>query len=60
MCVKPLPVNGYDEITIEKGNEPPFLETANDQAGLSDKMDEAGAETGSETGDEVAGQETQP
>ena len=49
-----------DEITIEKGNEPPFLETANDQAGLSDKMDEAGAETGSETGDEVAGQETQP
>ena len=49
-----------DEITIEKGNEPQFLETANDQAGLSDKMDEAGAETGSETGDEVAGQETQP
>ena len=48
-----------DEITIEKGNEPQFLETANDQAGLSDKMDEAGAETGSETGDEVAGQETQ-
>ena len=48
-----------DEITIEKGNEPPFLETAKDQAGLSDKMDEAGAETGSETGDEVAGQETQ-
>ena len=49
-----------DEITIEESNEPPFLETANDQAGLSDKMDEAGAETGSETGDEVAGQETQP
>ncbi|MND80705.1 hypothetical protein D3C80_724790 [compost metagenome] len=49
-----------DEITIEKGNEPQFLETANDQAGLSDKMDETGAETGSETGDEVAGQETQP
>ena len=48
-----------DEITIEKGNEPPFLETAKDQAGLSDKMDEAGAETGSETGDEEAGQETQ-
>ena len=48
-----------DEITIEKGNEPPFLETAKDQAGLSDKMDEAGAETGSETGDAVAGQETQ-
>ena len=38
---------------------PHFLETANDQAGLSDKMDEARAETGSETGDEVAGQETQ-
>ena len=49
-----------DEITIEESNEPPFLETANDQAGLSDKMDEAGAETGSETGDAVAGQETQP
>lgn len=49
-----------DEITIEKGNEPQFLETANDQAGLSDKMDEAGAETGSETGDAVAGQEAQP
>ena len=49
-----------DEITIEESNEPPFLETANDQAGLSDKMDEAEAETGSETGDEVAGQETQP
>lgn len=48
-----------DEIAIEKDNEPPFLETANDQAGLSDKMDEAGAETGSETGDEVAGQEPQ-
>lgn len=48
-----------DEKTIEKGNEPPFLEIANDQAGLSDKMDEAGAETGSETGDAVAGQETQ-
>lgn len=48
-----------DEITIEKCNEPPFLETANDQAGLSDKMDQAGAETGSETGDEVAGQEAQ-
>lgn len=48
-----------DEITIEKGNEPQFLETANDQAGLSDKMDETGAETGSETDDEVAGQETQ-
>ena len=31
-----------DEITIEKGNEPQFLETANDQAGLSDKMDETG------------------
>ncbi len=41
----------------EPGDEPPFLETANDQAGLSDKMDEAGAETGSETGDAVAGQE---
>ncbi|WP_191967268.1 hypothetical protein [Aeromonas caviae] len=49
-----------DEKTIEEGNEPLFLETANDQAGLSDKMDEAGAETGSETGDAVAGQETQP
>ncbi|WP_421248713.1 hypothetical protein [Aeromonas jandaei] len=48
-----------DEKTIEEGNEPQFLETANDQAGLSDKMEEAGAETGSETGDEVAGQETQ-
>ncbi|WP_323890191.1 hypothetical protein [Aeromonas caviae] len=48
-----------DEITIEKDNEPPFLETANEQADLSDKMDEAGAETGSETDDEEAGQETQ-
>lgn len=42
----------------EPSDEPPFLETANDQAGLSDKMDEARAETGSETGDAVAGQET--
>ena len=49
-----------DEKTIEEGNEPLFLETANDQAGLSDKMDEAGAETGSETGDAVAGKEAQP
>ena len=43
----------------EPGDEPPFLETANDQAGLSDKMEEAGAETGSETVDGVAGQEPQ-
>lgn len=42
----------------EPCDEPLFLETTNDQAGLSDKMDESGAETGSETGDEVAGQET--
>lgn len=48
-----------DEITIEEGNEPQNLEIVNDQAGLSDKMDEAGAETGSKTGDAVAGQETQ-
>lgn len=48
-----------DAIGNEPGDEPSFLETANDQAGLSDKMDEAGAETGSETGDAVAGQETQ-
>ncbi|MFQ2708624.1 hypothetical protein ACB268_20465 [Aeromonas sanarellii] len=48
-----------DAIGNEPGDEASFLETANDQAGLSDKMDEAGAETGSETGDEVAGQETQ-
>lgn len=48
-----------DAIGNEPDDEPPFLETANDQAGLSDKMDEAGAETGSETGDAVAGQETQ-
>ncbi|WP_438833533.1 hypothetical protein ACPDZI_17860 [Aeromonas oralensis] len=47
-----------DEKTIEENNEPLFLETANDQAGLSDKMEEAGAETGAETGDEEAGQET--
>ncbi|MFQ2470412.1 hypothetical protein [Aeromonas caviae] len=47
-----------DEITIEEGNEPQNLETANEQADLSDKMEEAGAETGSETGDEEAGQET--
>lgn len=47
-----------DEKTIEEGNEPLFLETANDQVGLSDKMEEAGAETGSETDDEEAGQET--
>jgi hypothetical protein len=48
-----------DEITIEKGNEPPFLETSNEQADLSDKMDEAGAETRSESDDAVAGQEAQ-
>jgi hypothetical protein len=48
-----------DEITIKKGNEPPFLETSNEQADLSDKMDEAGAETRSESDDAVAGQEAQ-
>ncbi|WP_439829549.1 hypothetical protein [Aeromonas caviae] len=47
-----------DEITIEKGNEPLFLETTNDQAGLSDKMDEAGGEV--ETADPAASEETQP
>ncbi|MFQ2616842.1 hypothetical protein [Aeromonas caviae] len=47
-----------DEITIEKGNEPQFLETANDQAGLSDKMDETGGEV--ETADPAASEETQP
>ena len=47
-----------DEITIEKGNEPQFLETANDQAGLSDKMDETGGEV--ETTDPAASEETQP
>ena len=46
-----------DEITIEKGNEPPFLKTANDQAGLSDKMDETGGEV--ETADPAASEETQ-
>ncbi|QQQ12844.1 hypothetical protein JJL53_18350 [Aeromonas media] len=46
-----------DEITIEKGNEPPFLETANDQAGLSDKMDETGGEV--ETVDPAASEEAQ-
>ncbi len=46
-----------DEITIEKGNEPQFLETANDQAGLSDKMDETGGEV--ETADPAASEETQ-
>ncbi|MGE6158948.1 hypothetical protein ACPCT8_16725, partial [Aeromonas media] len=44
-----------DEITIEKGNEPQFLETANDQAGLSDKMDETGGEV--ETADPAASEE---
>ncbi|BDA16929.1 hypothetical protein BWQ95_21745 [Aeromonas hydrophila] len=47
-----------DEITIEKGNEPQFLETANDQAGLSDKMDETGGEV--ETADPAASEEAQP
>lgn len=47
-----------DEITIEKGNEPQFLETANDQAGLSDKMDETGGEV--ETADPAASEEIQP
>ena len=47
-----------DEITIEKGNEPQFLETANDQAGLSDKMDETGGEV--ETADPAASEETLP
>ena len=46
-----------DEITIEKGNEPPFLETAKDQAGLSDKMDETGGEV--ETADPAASEEAQ-
>ena len=46
-----------DEITIEKGNEPPFLETAHDQAGLSDKMDETGGEV--ETADPAASEEAQ-
>ena len=46
-----------DEITIEESNEPPFLETANDQAGLSDKMDETGGEV--ETADPAASEETQ-
>ena len=46
-----------DEITIEKCNEPPFLETANDQAGLSDKMDETGGEV--ETADPAASEEAQ-
>ncbi len=46
-----------DEITIEKGNEPQFLETANDQAGLSDKMDETGGEV--ETADPAASEEAQ-
>ena len=46
-----------DEITIEKGNEPQFLETANDQAGLSDKMDETGGEV--ETVDPAASEEAQ-
>ena len=46
-----------DEITIEESNEPPFLETANDQAGLSDKMDEAGADVETETGDTATSEE---
>ncbi|MGN4935056.1 hypothetical protein ACTFBW_14790 [Aeromonas rivipollensis] len=46
-----------DEITIEKGNEPQFLETANDQDGLSDKMDETGGEV--ETADPAASEEAQ-
>lgn len=46
-----------DEITIEKGNEPQFLETASDQAGLSDKMDETGGEV--ETADPAASEEAQ-
>ena len=46
-----------DEITIEESNEPPFLETANDQAGLSDKMDETGGEV--ETADPAASEEAQ-
>ncbi len=36
---------------------PPFLETANDQAGLSDKMDETGGEV--ETADPAASEEAQ-
>lgn len=46
-----------DEKTIEEGNEPPFLETTNDQAGLSDKMDETGGEV--ETADPAASEEAQ-
>ena len=46
-----------DEKTIEEGNEPLFLETANDQAGLSDKMDETGGEV--ETADPAASEEAQ-
>ena len=46
-----------DEKTIEEGNEPLFLETANDQAGLSDKMDETGGEV--ETVDPAASEEAQ-
>ena len=46
-----------DEIIIEKDNEPPFLETANDQGGLSDKMDETGGEV--ETADPAASEEAQ-
>lgn len=41
----------------EPGDEPPFLETANDQAGLSDKMDETGGEV--ETADPAASEEAQ-
>jgi len=42
----------------EPCDEPPFLETANDEASLSDKMDETGADSETETGDTAASEET--
>ena len=41
----------------EPCDEPPFLETANDEASLSDKMDETGADSETRTGDAAASEE---
>ena len=41
----------------EPCDEPSFLETANVEASLSDKMDETGADSETETGDTAASEE---
>jgi hypothetical protein len=52
---------GQDALDSATGNEPcdepPFLETTNDEASLSDKMDEAGADAAAETVGTAANEE---